>query len=146
MARDPAFFFDYFVGFLVTVAFSIWLTHVGYSPWQAVWIWTVSFTIISMAYAVRWNRIQAAPQARLARRFSRRNMLKNGAVAIGFLLLSAVEGWGGKTVIFEAGLILGLGGLATFGEWILWRRYLRSIAEDNQRTSPSPEVTEDPQQ
>lgn len=141
MARDPAFFFDYCVVFLVSVAFAVWLMQVGYPTWEALWICAIGFVGISMVYVVRWYRIQAAPQARLARRFSWRNLLKNSAVAVGFLLLSVAEGWGVKTVLFEAGLILGLGGIATFGEWILWRRYLRGVAKGNQKDTPS-EVTE----
>jgi len=65
------------------------------------------------------------PQAQVNADFSQRTLLKSAAVAVGYLLLSIAEGWSGKTVLFEAGLLFGLGGLGSLGERLLWRRYLR---------------------
>lgn len=125
MSRDPLFVFDSFFGFLVILAYSMWLVHIGFPIWEAIVIFAASVVIASGATFVRWMRTEASNPACLSERFSKRNLIKNLAVGLGFLGLTVVEGGSSQTIFFETALIFGLGSLAFLVEWLLWRRHLR---------------------
>ncbi|HEV2348631.1 MAG TPA: hypothetical protein VG028_02180 [Terriglobia bacterium] len=141
MKRDPTYLFDFFMLCAFLFMFTLWLVHEGYGWGQSCVIFATSLTLVTIVSVIRWRRVEALPFGRRSARFSRRNQLKANAIGVGALLMIAPE-WDRRTIVLFAVVIFGLGNIASLVEWLLWRRYVRQMAESDRQNVLPEEVHE----